>query len=88
MKYNYTLYELINRYCSWAKFDWCVLVHDPVRERMFAYDFDKNKSVTINYVLKRIIDNRDLDKCFDLDELTTLMILVPKKFKKDVLTFI
>ena len=88
MKYNYTLFELINRYSTWANFKWCCLIHDPVRDRMFAFDFEKNKSITINKVISRIISNGDLDKCFDLDELTTFIVLVPKKFRKNLLTFL
>lgn len=88
MKYNYSLFELISRYCRWANFDWCALVHDPLKDLMFAYDFDKNKSITINKVIRRILDNKNLDECFDLYEISTFMVLVPRKFRKEILTFL
>lgn len=88
MKYNYPLYELINRYCTWAKFDWCCLIYNPTGDTMSAYDFEENKPRTMNYVIKCMIDNGMLNECFTLEELTTLYVLVPKKFKKEIMYYL
>lgn len=84
MKYNPLLFDLLDKYTTWAKFDWCCLVYSPTTEDMYIYDNEDKKKRTINYLIKTILDNGMLDECFTLDELTLLYILVPKKFKKEI----
>jgi hypothetical protein len=84
MKYNPLLFDLLDKYTTWAKFDWCCLVHSPITETMYIMDMEHNKKRTINYLIKTILDNGMLDECFTLEELSLLYIVAPKKFKKGI----
>ena len=81
MKYNENLFNLLDKYVEWAKFNWCLLIYNPLNQKMFAYDFEDKKVRSISYVIQCMLDNGMLDECFSQHELIELVEVVPKRFK-------
>lgn len=81
MKYNEDLFNLLDKYVEWAKFNRCSLIYNPITNKMFAYDFEDKKVRSISYVIQCMLDNEMLDECFSQHEIKELIKVVPKRFK-------
>lgn len=84
MKYDEYLYMFLNKYTRWAKFDWCLLIHDQHNDKMYVYDMEDHKRRSISYVISMMIENGMLNECFTQGELEMLLYSVPKRFKKEI----
>lgn len=81
MNYNEDLFNYLWKYVEWAKFNWCSLIYNPIKNKMFAYDFEDKKVRSISYVIQCMLDNGMLDECFSQHEIKELIKVVPKRFK-------
>ena len=84
MKYNEDLFNLLDKYVEWAKFNWCSLIYNPIINKMFAYDFEDKKVRSISYVIQCMLDNGMIDECFSQSELQSLEKVIPKRFKIEI----
>lgn len=81
------MYDLLDKYLTWAKFDWCYMRELPNGKLSF-YDLEEHKKRSESYVLRCILDNGMLNECYTLDELLDLAWLVPIKFTKEIVDYI
>ena len=84
MKYDDYLFKIINKYTRWAKFDWCLLIHDKHTNKMYTYDIEDHTRRSISYIIECMLENGMLNECFTQDELEILLSSVPKRFKKEI----
>lgn len=81
MKIN--VYELINKYVSWAGFDWLHIYFDKLGRLRF-HDYEERRPISFNETLRWIFENGMLDECFTQEELERLFNVVPDTYKMDV----
>ena len=87
MKFNSVLFKLLDKYVSWAKFDWCLLIINYL-DKMYCYDMEEHKKRSISYLIKCMIDNGMLNECFTQKELKDLYEAIPKRFKKEIYYYV
>lgn len=77
------LLSLINKYAIFAGFDWLDLKLDA-KDRLCFHDVEEQRHISLNDVLKAILDNGMLDECYSKHELEFLFNIVPDEFKMEI----
>lgn len=77
------MYDLLDKYLTWAKFDWCYITISRTGKLKF-YDLEEHKYRSLSYILRCILDNGMLDECYTNDEIITLMHFAPPRFVKEI----
>lgn len=83
MENNERLIELLDKYVSWAKYDYMYLYIDEKNGRIKWKDLEENKTRTLNEAMELIFDNGMLDECYTQEELNELKNLLQLKKHKD-----
>lgn len=83
MIFNSILFRLLDKYVSWAKFDWCFIDINS-QDKIYCYDMEEHRKRSISYLIKCMIDNGMLNECFTEKELKDLYDVIPKRFKKEI----
>ena len=81
------MYDLLDKYLTWAKFDWCYMRELPNGKLSF-YDLEEHKKRSLSYVLHCILDNGMLNDCYNKDEIIALAYLSPPRFSKEIILYV
>lgn len=89
VKNNEKLLELLDKYATWAKYDFMLLYIDESNDTIKWKDLEENKTRTLNQAMELIFDNGMLDECYTQEELKELKMLLPfRKLKNEIKTYI
>lgn len=89
MEQNEKLLNLIQKYATWAKFDYMDLYIDTASNKIRWYDMEEHTKCTLNQAFDLIFDNGMLNECYTQEELKELLNLAPtKNIKKEIKLYI